>query len=288
MTKALVLGAAGQLGAATVARLGAPRQNGVRFDVAALTRAEVDLTDALALREQVLASRPGIIINCAAYNAVDRAEDDPKPALDVNAFAPRVLAEAADEIGALLVHYSTDFVFDGKASQPYIETDPARPQSVYGSSKLLGEWFAAQTPRHFVLRVESLFGGPQTRSSIDRIIATILGGEETPVFVDRVVTPSYVEDVVTATLALIEGGAGYGLYHCVNSGETTWYRLAEEIARLLRRPARLAPRYVADVPMRAKRPQYCALSNRKLAEAGVAMPTWEDSLARYLELVRGR
>jgi dTDP-4-dehydrorhamnose reductase len=292
MMKALVIGAAGQLGTAMSARLSASEengaQNGVGFELVTLTRAEVDLTDAAALRDVVMSVKPGVILNCAAYNNVDGAEDDPKPALDVNAFAPRVLAEAAEETGAAFVHYSTDFVFDGKASQPYTETDPPRPQSVYGSSKLLGEWFAAQAPRHYVLRVESLFGGTYVRSSIDKIIATISSGEDTRVFVDRVVTPSYVEDVVTATLALIDTGAPSGLYHCVNSGETTWYELAREIARLLDRPASLVPVKVADVKLRAQRPQYCALSNRKLAEAGVPMPFWQDALVRYLGVVRQR
>jgi dTDP-4-dehydrorhamnose reductase len=292
--KALVIGAAGQLGTATVARLNGGSEkhgsetNSVRFDVVPLTRADVDLSDAVALRDAVLGLKPSIILNCAAYNLVDQAEDDPRPALDVNAFAPRVLAEAAEETGATFVHYSTDFVFDGKGTQPYTEADPARPQSVYGSSKLLGEWFAAQAPRHYVLRVESLFGGTYVRSSIDKIITTIEKGEETRVFVDRVVTPSYVEDVVTATLALIDRGAPYGLYHCVNSGETTWYGLAEEIARLLGKPATLAAVKVAAVKMRANRPQYCALSNRKLADAGVVMPSWQDALSRYLAVVRPR
>jgi dTDP-4-dehydrorhamnose reductase len=288
MTKALVIGAAGQLGAATVERLKNARDTRAPFQVVALTRAEVDLTNGRAVRDAVVGVKPDVILNCAAYNNVDGAEDDPRTALDVNAFAPRVLAEAAEETGATLVHYSTDFVFDGKASEPYTEADPVRPQSVYGSSKLLGEWFAAQAPRHYVLRVESLFGGTYVRSSIDKIIATISSGEDTRVFVDRIVTPSYVEDVVTATLALVDRGAPYGLYHCVNSGETNWYDLAAEIARLLERPASLSPVRVADVPMKAQRPQYCALSNHKLAEAGVPMPSWQDSLARYLAVVRQR
>jgi dTDP-4-dehydrorhamnose reductase len=289
MMKVLVIGAAGQLGAATIARLKNAQGTRGRFSVTALTRAEVDLANSRAVREAVLEVRPDVILNCAAYNNVDGAEDDPRPALDVNAFAPRVLAEAAEEIGATFVHYSTDFVFDGNASRPYTETDPARPQSVYGSSKLLGEWFAAQAPRHYVLRVESLFGGTYVRSSIDKIISTILAGEDTRVFVDRVVTPSYVQDVIDATLGLIDRGAPYGLYHCVNSGETTWYELAREIARLLDRPAAsLVAVKVADVPLKARRPQYAALSNRKLAEAGIAMPAWQDALRRYLEVVQAR
>lgn len=285
--KALVIGAAGQLGAATMERLKSARD---RFEAIALTRADVDLANSQALRDAVLRVKPDVILNCAAYNDVDGAEDDPKTALDVNAFAPRVLAEAAEEIGATFVHYSTDFVFDGKTSrtEPYTEADVARPQSVYGSSKLLGEWFAAQAPRHYVLRVESLFGGTYVRSSIDKIIATILAGEPTRVFVDRVVTPSYVQDVIAATLRLIDTGAPHGLYHCVNSGETTWDELAREIARLLDRTPSLVPVKVADVPLRAKRPQYCALSNQKLAASGITMPAWQDALRRYLEVVQAR
>ena len=127
------------------------------------------------MRDAVLGAKPDVIVNCAAYNNVDGAEDDPEPALDVNAFALRVLAEAAEETGATLVHYSTDFVFDGTASRPYTESRSARVRRAStASSKLLGEWFAAQAPRHYVLRVESLFGGTYVRSSIDKIIATIL------------------------------------------------------------------------------------------------------------------
>jgi dTDP-4-dehydrorhamnose reductase len=280
--KALVLGAAGQLGGTTMARL----QAGNQHEAVPLTRQDVDLADGGALRDAVRSVRPDVIVNCAAYNLVDQAEDDPLSALQVNALAPRVLAGVAEETGATLVHYGTDFVFDGMASQPYMETDPVRPQSVYGASKLLGEWFAEQAPAHYVLRVESLFGGPNVRSSIDKIIAAIEQGQVARVFVDRVVTPSYVEDVVTATLTLLEARAPYGLYHCVNSGTTTWLELAQEIARLRGRPARLVPVRVADVQLKAQRPQYCALSNRKLAEAGAPMPSWQDAIVRYLTVAR--
>jgi len=279
--RAVILGAAGQLGGATVARL-----IEAGHEVVALTRREVDLADAPALVEAVVAAKPDVIVNCAAYNQVDQAEDDPVPALQVNALAPRALAHAAARLGATLVHYGTDFVFDGTASAPYVETDAPAPQSVYGSSKLLGDWFAAQAPAHYVLRVESLFGGPRVRSSVDKIIGALQRGEEATVFTDRVVSPSYVEDVVTATLGLLAARAPYGLYHCVNAGVTTWQALAEEIARRLGVAARLVPVRLADVPMKARRPQYCALSNEKLARAGSPMPSWQDAIGRYLSLLR--
>lgn len=274
----LLTGAAGQLGSAFRARLEA-----VGADVAAVTRAELDLTSPPSIANVVARTGPRIILNCAAYNAVDQAQGDAPGAFAVNAFAVLELARSAAACGATLVHYSTDFVFDGTAAAPYVEDAPANPASVYGQSKLVGEWMALQAPRAYVLRVESLFGGPATRSSIDRIVDSLGRSRPTRVFVDRVVTPSYVEDVIDATLALLDRQAAPGVYHCVNSGLTTWHELGEFVARSIGAdPALLEPVRVADVPMRAPRPQYCALSNGKLAAAGVRMPDWQDALGRHL------
>jgi dTDP-4-dehydrorhamnose reductase len=274
----LLTGAAGQLGSAFRARFEADRA-----DVVCLTRAELDLADSVRIAEAVADARPDVVINCAAYNAVDAAEDDAAGAFAVNAFAVLALARAARDAGAALVHYSTDFVFDGAATEPYTEQSPTNPRSVYGQSKLTGEWMAFETPRAYVLRVESLFGGPATRSSIDRIVATLRDGTPTRVFSDRVVSPSYVDDVIEATLALVSRGATPGVYHCVNSGSATWLELGALVADTMGAPrSLLGPVRVADVPMRAPRPQYCALSNAKLAAAGVPMPTWQDALRRHL------
>jgi dTDP-4-dehydrorhamnose reductase len=274
----LLTGAAGQLGT-TIAR--AYQQ---RADVLPVTRADVDLGDLAAVEAFITRERPDVVINCAAYNDVDGAEDDATAAIRVNALAVRAMARAAAGAGALLVHYGTDFVFEGVAARPYTEDDEPAPRSVYGASKLLGEWFAADCPRYYVLRVESLFGGPQRRSSVDRIVDAIRKGEPARVFVDRTVTPSYVEDVAAATWNLIEAAAPFGTYHCVNTGVTTWHELAKQIGRQLDVDPVLVPVKVADVPMRARRPQYAALSNDKLARAGIQMPAWEDALSRYLSL----
>lgn len=278
-SKALVVGAAGQLGSAMVRRLS--RETAV----VALTRRELDLTDRLAVMTAVARERPDVILNCAAYNAVDTAEDAVAEALAANAFVPQSLARAARAVDATLVHYSTDFVFDGQSSQPYTEADPPNPQSVYGQSKLMGEWLASDAPRAYILRVESLFGGPAAGSSIDRIITSLRSGKPARVFVDRVVTPSFVDDVVEATWSLLVRKAEPGLYHVVNAGETTWHALGAEAARLLGSTANLVPVKVADVPMRAKRPQYCALSIEKLLSAGVRMPAWQDALARHIRSI---
>jgi dTDP-4-dehydrorhamnose reductase len=276
--KVAVVGAAGQLGRATAAWWRA------RAEVSALTRSDVDLTDAPALEATLLALAPDLVLNCAAYNDVDGAETNPVAALSVNAMAVRSMAAICARLGAPLVHYGTDFVFDGQASEPYTEEASARPQSVYGASKLLGDWLAATAPRAYVLRVESLFGGIYVRSSIDRIIQSLRDGRETPVFLDRVVSPSYVADVITATAALLDRQAPPGVYHCVNSGQTTWLELGQEIARLLgaEQKGSLKPVRVADIPMKVKRPQFCALSNAKLRAAGVEMPDWRDAIRRHL------
>lgn len=274
--RVVVTGASGQLGTTFVRRLSAGH------DVTPLSRRELDVTDHRAVCSVVADLRPDVILNCAAYTAVDRAEDDAAGALAANAFAVRSLTRAAEACGAALVHYSTDFVFDGEAAAPYTETDAPGPRSIYAQSKLLGEWFAQEARRWYVLRVESLFGGPQPRSSIDRIVDAVVDGREARVFVDRVVTPSYVEDVAAATEGLVATEAPSGLYHCVNSGHGSWHDVGVEIARILGRSATLVPVRVADVPMRAPRPRYCALSNAKLARAGIRMPTWQDALARHL------
>jgi dTDP-4-dehydrorhamnose reductase len=252
----------------------------------ALGHADLDITDHAAVGRLVADFAPTLIVNCASYNQVDKAEDEPDAALRVNAFGARVLARAAADQGAALVHYSTDFVFDGKADRPYTEEDQPNPPSVYASSKLLGEWFVLEAPRGYVLRVASLFGGAPAKSSVDRIVDAIAEGREARVFSDRVASPSYVCDVAAATRALVAGGPP-GLYHCVGSGSCTWLELAREAARLLgrERDARLTPVRAADVPLRAARPTFAALSNARLTLI-TPMPTWQDALSRYINARR--
>lgn len=278
--KILITGAAGHLGTALVRRLSAAHT------LVAMAAADLDVSDAASVSRAIRVVGPDAVVNCAAFTDVDAAEDQPLAALRVNALALRTLATAAAEGGAALVHYSTDFVFDGRANRPYLETDSPNPRSTYACSKLVGEWFAAEARRHYVLRVESLFGdaGPAAgrRTSIDRIVDAIEAGEEVRVFVDRVITPSYTADVADATKALLEGGKPPGVYHCVNSGSCSFMELAAEVARQMGRRARLLPVKMTELELRAERPLYCALSNERLAGVGVEMPAWQDALARCL------
>jgi dTDP-4-dehydrorhamnose reductase len=274
--RVLVTGARGQLAGALLVEFGG------HADVLPLSRAELDIADSAAVERRVAEFKPSLILNCAAYNDVDRAEDDPEPALRANAFGVRVLARSASDHNATLVHYSTDFVFDGQATRPYTEEDAANPQSVYGSSKLLGEWFALEAAGAYVLRVASLFGGVRAKSSVDRIVDAIIDGREAHVFSDRTASPSYVFDVAAATRTLVGHGAP-GLYHCVGTGSCTWHQLAVEAARLLgrERVAKLTPVLTSEVQLRAARPRFAALANGKLASVA-SMPTWQNALARYL------
>ena len=176
--RVIVLGARGQLGAAIV------HEFSPRHDVVALDRALLELTDAAAVAAAMARLEPQIIINCAADNAVDAAEDHPIEALSANAFAVRTLARAARAHDAVLVHYSSDFVFDGTARQPHLEDERPNPRSVYATSKMLGEWFAADAPRAYVLRVESLFGrapgGPALKGSVASIVHGLRFGPPSP------------------------------------------------------------------------------------------------------------
>lgn len=277
----LVVGAAGQLGRQMVARLGGEHQ------VTGWTRADIDLTRHRDVREAIVELAPHAIVNCASYNQVDLAEDEQVTAIDINAMVVGTLARAAAEVDAVFLHYSTDFVFAGTASEPYTETQAPEPRSVYAQSKLIGEWLAADAPKHYVLRVESLFGGPHRRSSVDRIVDAVRSGQPAPVFVDRVVSPSFVVDVADASAFMLRARPAAGLYHCVNSGQATWLEVGQEIVRRLGgSDGLLKPVSVNDVKLRAARPQFAALSNAKLATVGYQMPSWQDAIGRYLDLLR--
>lgn len=281
--RVLLTGAGGQLAADLAAAFSAAGHH-----VVGRRREELDIADEAAVRAVVDDLQPHVILNPAAYNRVDDAEKDPIPAFAANAFGPRVLARAAAHAGAVLVHYSTDYVVDGAKGAPYREDDEALPLSTYATSKLAGEHFArALAPRHYVLRVCGLFGlaGRSTRHGnfIETMLRAAAAGRALRVVSDQIVAPTATHDVAAATLALLEGQAPYGLYHCTAAGETSWYEYARAIFELAGMQADLSPTTAAQYGAPAPRPAYSILDNGKLAAAGVPRPRhWRDGLAEYL------
>lgn len=279
--KVIVTGAAGHLGAAMVEEFASAH------DVAPLGRLELDIADRVGVARALKAFAPDAVINCAAYTDVDAAQDHPVQALEINALGVMALARAAAECGAALVHFSTDFVFNGRTDRPYVETDEPCPESFYGCSKLLGEYLAEDAPRHYVLRVASIFGGPTAGAtardgSLGTIVRMLKDGKEIAVFTDRTASPSYAPDIASATRALLERRLPCGLYHCVNSGAATWHEIAAEAAAVLGVAARLKPITLDGMTLAAPRPKYSALNPGKLEALGIPMRSWQDAVRDWL------
>ncbi len=280
--KYAVLGAAGQLG-----RDLCPRLDG---DVVPLTRTAADLTNPDLLRAALTQLRPDVVVNCAAYNFVDRAETEPAAAFAVNALGVRELALVCRDLGCTLVHFSTDYVFglDAGRRTPWAEADAPGPVSVYGLSKLAGEYLVRSVcPRHFVIRTCGLYGVWGSGGKGGNFVETMLrvAAQEKPprVVADQTCTPSYTVDVAAAAAALIPTGR-YGLYHVTNAGSCSWHDFADAIFELAGVKADLTPIGSAEYGAPARRPAYSVLAGDALRAAGVDLPRpWREALAAYLK-----
>jgi dTDP-4-dehydrorhamnose reductase len=279
--RTVVLGAPGQLGRDLCPRLAG--------DVIPLGRADADLTDAAGVRTKLTALRPDVVVNCAAYNFVDKAESEPATAFAVNAWAVRDLATICRDLDCTLVHFSTDYVFglDGNRTTPFAETDAPGPVSVYGLSKLAGEYLVRSTcPKHFVIRTCGLYGVWGSGGKGGNFVETMLrlAGQGKPIRVvnDQRCTPTFTADVAAATASVIATEA-FGLYHITNAGDCTWYELAKETFRLAGLNPDVSPITSAQFGAAARRPAYSVLSNQKLQSLGVSPPRpWTDALAAYM------
>ncbi|MFZ5805559.1 MAG: dTDP-4-dehydrorhamnose reductase [Acidobacteriota bacterium] len=273
--RVLITGARGQLGRALV-DLG----RGQGWQLWAYDLPEFDLTDVGAVQEAVRTAQPEVIFNAAAFTAVDRAEEEPEAAFAVNARAVATLASVADEVGALLVHLSTDYVFDGQNSRPYREDDPPNPLSVYGRSKLEGEKAAARASKHLIVRTSWLFG--RGWNFVEAIRKQLLGGaRELRVVADQFGRPTYAEDLAEALVRLVNAGA-YGLFHVANTGETSWAGFAREIAAQLGFSVPVVDISTEEAGRPAPRPRYSVLDTAKFDSLGQPLPPWQEALARYL------
>ena len=275
---AVILGAQGTLGSALA--LGLP---GAGWEVAAAaTRADCDITDAGAVRSLLGRFRPAAVFNAAAYTDVDRAESEPDRAYAVNATAAEGIAAAAAEVGAAVVHYSTDFVFDGTLARPYDERDPPSPQGRYAHSKVAGDRLvAAANPRHFILRVGCLYGHGG-RNFPSTIVRRLRAGETIRADKDRAGSPTWVREVVAVSAALA-ATSHYGLYHCTAQGETTWAEFARLAADLVGAPPeRVQGVAYADLKLKAPRPLHAVLDNRALRAIGLdTLSSWQEALRAF-------
>lgn len=256
--------------------------------IIALGRMDLDLSDPGAIRRVVDESRPNVIVNAAAYTAVDRAETDQDLAMAINGDAPGVLAEEARRLGATLVHYSTDYVFDGSKGSPYTEEDPTNPLSVYGRSKLAGERAIQEVDGpHLIFRTSWVYGA-RGRNFLLTMLRLAAERTELRVVVDQRGAPTWSRDIARATAAALARDGARGLFHLTAGGETTWHGFAEAIiaGRDDLAARRVVPISTADFPTPAVRPAYSVLSNQKLhREMDIALPHWRDSLDQVLEMV---
>jgi dTDP-4-dehydrorhamnose reductase len=279
--KAVVFGAAGQLGSELVRELG---ERG--YEIAAWDRHRLDITDNRTVERAVAASNADVVFNCAAYNQVDVAEQEPLAALQVNALAVRNLALACRQIDALLVHFSTDYVFDGATSRPYAEDAPTHPLSAYAVSKLAGELYAqAYLDRPLLVRTCGVFGpgGRHTARGnfVELMLRLAASGRPIRVVADHVASPTYAPWLAARTVELAERGHR-GVFHIGGGTPIAWF----DFARLIFEAAGLRPELTAtderEYRTAARRPKYSALSNAKMEAAGIApMPALGQALEAY-------
>ncbi len=288
MLRVLLTGADGQLAAELLQAFEAPA-----YDVVSCNRATLDIADAGAVSRMVEHHQPHIILNAAAYNRVDDAETHPVDAFAVNALGPRNLARAAHaREGTILVHYSTDYVFDGRASTPYSEDALPAPLSVYGASKLAGEYFVrAEAPCHYIMRVSGVFGiaGRHTvlGNFVERMLSLGRAGRHLRVVADQVTSPTYAPDIARVTRALIEGNHRHGLYHCASAGTCSWYEFAQAIFQEEGLEVSMEPTTAAAYGASARRPANAVLSSATLTGMGVYVPRhWREALREYVQIRR--
>jgi dTDP-4-dehydrorhamnose reductase len=249
-------------------------------DVRAATRAELDVTDADAVRRAVLEQRAEAVVNCAAYTDVDGAESDRTSADAVNRLAAGYVAAAAAEAGAAIVHVSTDYVFDGSKREPWLESDPTGPLGVYGETKLAGEQAVAQVnPAHAIVRTAWLYGAGG-RNFVDTMLALGAQREEVSVVCDQIGCPTWTGHLADALVALAERPLRSGIHHVAAAGSCSWNELACEVFDRARIDCRVLPATSEQFPRPARRPAYSVLGSERADPLRLA--PWRQGLAEYL------
>jgi dTDP-4-dehydrorhamnose reductase len=271
----LVTGAGGMLGRAvveTAQRLG--------HDVRAATRADLDITDAGAVRHAFAELRPRAVVNCAAYTDVDGAESDRETATAINGAGAGHVAAAAQQVGAAIVHVSTDYVFDGAKREPWLESDAVAPLGAYGESKLAGELaVAAANPAHAIVRTAWLFGAGG-KNFVDTMLTLGATREEVSVVTDQVGCPTWTGHLAAALVELAERPKETGIHHLAGAGSCSWNELAIEVFDRAAIDCRVLPTTTAAFPRPAPRPAYSVLGSERADP--LVLPRWQDGVAAYL------
>ncbi|MBO3462341.1 dTDP-4-dehydrorhamnose reductase [Aetokthonos hydrillicola Thurmond2011] len=285
--KILLIGSNGQVGKELLQIL-EPYEN-----VIPITRSTVDITQSSSLCGVIREHQPEIIINAAAYTAVDKAESEPELAKTINGLAPGILAEEAEKLGAFLIHISTDYVFDGESSHPYRETDPTNPLSVYGETKLMGEQAIEKScADHFILRTAWVYGTYGKSNFVKTMLRLGAEREEIRVVTDQIGSPTWARDIADAIAQIIPKFSSEiaGIYHYTNSGVASWYDFAITIfeeAQHLGFPLkvkRVIPITTSEYPTPARRPSYSVLSCGKISSIlGIHPPHWRLSLRQMIQ-----
>lgn len=273
----LVTGANGQLGNEIRRRSVGCNHHFTFTDVA-----ELDITDAAAVLEMANNTKAEFIINCAAYTNVDKAEDDEQTAHLINCTATANLAAAAKQVGATLIHVSTDYVFDGCGCTPYTEEAAVAPTGAYGRTKLAGEQAVAESGcKHIIIRTAWLYS-PFGRNFVKTMRTLTAERELLQVVFDQVGSPTYAGDLADAILQIVEGGTheAYGTYHYSNEGVCSWYDFAKEICEMSGNVCDIRPCHSDEFPSKVARPHYSVLDKTKIKTTfGISIPHWKESLA---------
>lgn len=254
-------------------------------DVIAVTKSDLDIADSRLVEAFVREKRPSIIVNCAAYTRVDAAESNEKVANAINGSSVELLAGAANVVDALLVHISTDFVFDGSKRTPYEVNDPTNPLSAYGRSKLLGEFAASHAGKHLVLRTAWLFGahGPNFVEAIRNQIRK--GTNPLRVVNDQRGRPTYTPHLANAIIRLVRNDDARGIVHYADEDECSWYDFAVAIVEELGADTKVVPVSTEEFPRPARRPAYSVLSTDRYERlTGVKPESWRAGLTEYLHV----
>ena len=281
--KIAVIGANGQLGTDLVAAFAAEGDG-----VCALTHSDIEITDLSSVSGALKTIEPYLIVNTAAMHNVESCESAPEKAFAVNSLGPRNLAIVARGLGATLMHVSTDYVFDGTKGSPYTEEDNPQPLSVYGNTKLAGEYFVRSTmAKHFVIRTSALYGKSPCRAKqglnfVELMLKLAKERGEVRVVDSEVVTPTSTAELAQQMVQLSHSDS-YGLYHATAEGSCSWYEFAREIFTITDTPVRLKVAAPDEFPAKVPRPKYSVLENQGLKRRGLnSFKPWQDALHKYL------